>query len=310
MKRWTFVAGTVTAAAVYPGVASSQSTPSPSVLRIASSSDEVIASVLYAKAAGLFQAAGLDVNVEKQNSGAAIAAAVTAGTYDMGTSSLVALLNAREHGILFSLVAPGAAYDARSPISELLVAKDSTIRSARDLNGKIVAIQSVQDLDTIATRAWVDHNGGNASTIQFVEIPMAAKAAALEDRRVDAAIVGQPFLAEALESGKTRVLGAALSVIAQRFIQSAWFTTATWLASHKDVARRFASVIRTANRYTNDHHPEVAPLLSQYLHLANTELHGILGTSLTASDIQPVIDIAARYKLIDQPPPARDLLAP
>ena len=152
-------------------------------LHIASSSDEVIASVLYARQTGMFERAGLDVQVEKQNSGAAIAAAVTSGTYDIGTSSLISLFNARQRGIAFTLVAPGAAYDSRSPISQLLVAKDSPIRSAPDLDGKVVGIQSLVDLDTVATRAWVDQHGGDSKTIRFVEMPMSAKAAALDARQ-------------------------------------------------------------------------------------------------------------------------------
>lgn len=292
------------------GPASAQTQAGLLTIHIATSSDEVLASILYARNAGLFKAAGLDVQVEKQNSGAAIAAAVTSGTYDLGTSSIISLLNARRRGVLFTIVAPGAAYDARQPISELLVLKDSPIRSARDLDGKIVGIQSLSDLDTIATRAWADEHGGDSKTIQFVEMPMSAKAAALEGHRLDAAIVGQPFLTQALDTGKMRVLSPALTSIAPRFSQSAWFTTPQWAAVHADAIARFRRAVDKANAYTNEHHAEVAAAVSEVLRVPSIELHGTLGTTLTERDIQPVIDVAEKYHVIDRTLSARDLLAP
>jgi NitT/TauT family transport system substrate-binding protein len=207
------------------------------------------------------------------------------------------------------LVAPGAAYDAKLPISELLVLKESPIRSARDLSGKIVGIQSLSDLDTIATRAWVDDHGGDSKTVQFVEMPMATKAAALDSHRVDAAIVGQPFLAEAVASGKVRVLATALDSIAPRFTQSAWFATNQWVLAHPDVVRKFQQVVERADAYVNNHHAEVAPYLAEFLHLQSVELHGLLGTTLTPRDIQPVVDVALRYRAITQPLDAKALLA-
>jgi NitT/TauT family transport system substrate-binding protein len=306
MKRSHFARtfGAVVGSAVVPVVAAADD----KLLRLASSSDEVIAAVLYARDAKLFERAGLEVAIEKQNSGAAIAAAVTSGTYDLGTSSLISLLNARQRGFAFSLIAPGAAYDAKSPISQLLVANDSAIRAAADLNGKTVAIQSLADLDTIATRAWVDQHGGDSKTLRFVEIPMSAKAAALDAHRVDAAIVGQPYLTEALNSGKIRVLASALSSVASRFCQSAWFATTAWFVAHRQAAAKFAGVISMANSYTNGHHAEVAPLLAQFSHFGSAELRGVLGTSLNAADIQPVIDIAVKYHLIEPGVTARELL--
>ena len=91
----------------------------------------------YALQTGMFKKAGLDVEFIVSKSGSAAAEAVVTGAIDIGKSSLVNLLNAHVRGIPIQLVAAGAVYDSKlSPASSILVALDSNINSAKDLNGK------------------------------------------------------------------------------------------------------------------------------------------------------------------------------
>ncbi len=52
---------------------------------------------VYAEAAGLFAAAGLDVTITVIPSGAAVAAAILGGSLDIGLSSLFSVLTAHTH---------------------------------------------------------------------------------------------------------------------------------------------------------------------------------------------------------------------
>ncbi len=82
--------------------------------------------ILYAQKAGLFAKAGIDVQIERAGSGAAIAAAVLAGSFDIGLSNLVTLMSAHVRGVGFTLLAPAGTYHSKTPFSELVVAHDST----------------------------------------------------------------------------------------------------------------------------------------------------------------------------------------
>ena len=59
-------------------------------------------------------------------------------------------------GLPIKLVAPSSLYLSDHADSLLLVRADSPIRTARDLNGKILGVDSLNDVYTLATRAWVD----------------------------------------------------------------------------------------------------------------------------------------------------------
>ena len=45
---------------------------------------------------------------------------------------------------------------------------------------KLIGVQSLNDLNQIATDAWVDRHGGDPGTLRFVELPMVAGVAALK----------------------------------------------------------------------------------------------------------------------------------
>ena len=98
--------------AVRPARASSQQlTP----LTIAGVPEESISPALWAAQTGGFRRAGLDVTIQSQSSGSAIAAGVAGGSYGIGKSSLVSLITAKSRGLPFVLVAGGGLYSAKNP---------------------------------------------------------------------------------------------------------------------------------------------------------------------------------------------------
>ena len=77
--RGVFVWLATIAAACAFGSAAFAAAP-PDVLRVATAGDDNAAPLLYADKAGLFKKSGLDVQITKMKSGAAIAAAVAGGS--------------------------------------------------------------------------------------------------------------------------------------------------------------------------------------------------------------------------------------
>ena len=83
------------------------------------------------------------------------------------------------------------------------------------MNGKIVAVSALNDLFSIAVRAWVDAHGGDSSTLKLLELPTSAVAVALTSGRIDAAVMIQPFLANALAGGSVKSIGDPVGALGQ-----------------------------------------------------------------------------------------------
>lgn len=301
------------ALAAMPAPSPSQPTPAAVTLRVAAGLTEPTTPILYAQSAGLFARVGLTVQMQRPQGGAATAAAIIGGALEFGKSSPLELFNAHARGVPLVWVAPASLYRSQAPDGGLLVARTSPIRTARDLNGKTVAVTVLNDLNTLGTRAWVDQNGGDSGTIKFVELSPSAIPPAFAAGRVDAAALFNPVFEQALTSGNVRLLAHAYDAIAKRFLSAVWFTSQSYAEAHPDVVERFARVMLEANAYTNAHFAETLPLIAAYSGIDPAAIsHMTRSTAalyLDPRDVQPVIDAAVKYKVLDHRFPAQELFS-
>ena len=293
-------------------VAAQPATNAPlTTVHVASAADDTVTPVLYALHNGLFVAAGLDVVLQKANSGSAVAAAVASGAMDFGRGTILPLINAYARGVKFVLVAASTLHINGDPDSGLLVLGDSALRSARDLNGQIVSVPGLYDLNWLATKVWLDANGGDG-TARFIEIPNSAVLSALQDGRIAAGTLSEPFMSLALHSGKARYFANVVSAIAPNLVESAWYSNADFAAKNHDVVARFRQVVEAATTYTNGHHAETVDLLASFTGMDPATIsvihRAVSGTTLDLKLIQPMIDAAAKFKVIPQPFSASALL--
>lgn len=281
-------------------------------LKLGGVPEDSITPALWAQQSGLFRKNGLDVDVQSQRSGSAVAAAVSGGSYQFGKSSLPAVIIAHTRGIPFVLVAPGGLYEASNPIIGLLVRSDATFKTGADLNGKTVAVSSLSDMYTIATRQWVDKHGGDSATLKLIEMPISAIAPALEAGRIDAGCCIEPELQDALGGGKVKVLCAPCDAIAPDFLYTGWFTTADYAAKNRAVVDAFAKSIREASSYANAHRAATDEVLAKFSGVPIAAIQKMRrvneATTLEPKQIQPLIDAAARAKVIAKSFDAKELL--
>ena len=268
-------------------------------LRVATPPIENAAEVYYAKDLGLFAKAGLDVEIVPIQGGSAVAEAVVSKAADIGFSSIVPLATAHTKGIPFVLVAPGPVWSTATRNTALFVTQSSSAHGAKDLDGKIIAIAGLGTLAEYATRAWLDQNGGNTSTVKFVEIANGSMPAALSTGRVAAAEINEPYLGTAEKTD--RLIGYPNDAVAKEFLVAGWFTSTSWAQSNPDVVARFAAVMSKAavwaNRKQND--VKAAEILERYTKIETglmaTMVRVHFAERLNASLIQPQIDATAKY---------------
>ncbi len=283
-------------------------------LKIAAPANDTATSALYAIKAGLFRRAGLNVEIVPMNSGAAVASAVAGNAIQIGNSSLVGIIEAHAKGVPFTLVATSGMIESDVLYSAMVVKKDSPYRVARDLNGKTAASPALRDLNSIAMANWIDRNGGDSTTVRFIELTASAIPAAIADGRIDTGIIGTPFLQAGVDDGSIRVFAKAFDAVARRFIHIAWFTTTDYATKNRDVIERFARAMHDAAVYCNAHQAETAPLIIDFgkvdPKLAPKLVRVTFAEYLTAPMIQPLVDVAAKYKAIDKPFDAQELISP
>jgi NitT/TauT family transport system substrate-binding protein len=284
----------------------------PERILVGASSDDVVRPLLYAVDAGLFKKAGLDVELVKLSNGAAVAAAVAGGSIQLGKGSALTPVQAYAKGIPFVVTANLANYSSDSPNVAMLVQNSSPIRTAKDLAGKTVGMVGLNDSNTLGAYAWLEKNGVDLNSVKYIELGNSAGAAALEANRVDAMMFLDPALSAALASSNFRVLSYPNDALGRRFSVGTMFGLASWVNAHLDEVGRFNRALSSAEAYVAGHENETKPLAAKFADLELSQLQNVRPptrtTGITTSDLQIVIDAAAKYKFIPKDFNANDLI--
>lgn len=268
-------------------------------IKVATLPSEAAAEVFYAQEMGFFTGAGIDVDIQVMTNGAAVAAAVAANAVDIGWTTPISLSIAKQKGIPFLTIAPAVLYTSAAPFSALFVAKESPIRKASDLAGKVVAANGLGTMTEYGPRAWIDKNGGDATQVKFLEMPFTAMVDALIGGRVDAAEIGEPQLAVA--TAKNRLLAYPMDAVAKEFLFGVWFAGTPWVRAHPDLVAKFVAAIHTTAVWANTaaNQTRSGAILSQYTKIPAaviaTMTRARYGEALSPALIQPVIETAAHY---------------
>jgi NitT/TauT family transport system substrate-binding protein len=316
-SRNAFLAGSATlAASATPAFA--QQAANLTGLRVATPGQDSGALAGYAQEMGYFAKAGLDAQVTRvaKGGGAVVIAAVAGGSYDTGHADLTALCAAYEHGIPVTLLSPSVLYLSAVPNPALIVAKNSPLRSAKDLDGQTIATASLVGVNTMAAQAWLAANGVDPTRVRFIELAQPEMGTALERGTIAAAALAEPNITVAIARGQARIFAKIYDSIGPRLMLAAWFSTTDWVKRNAPVARQFVAGMHDAAVWANNprNHVRSARILQKEDAIPDEVLHSMMrvsyATAFDESTMQPLIDAAAKYKVIPSSVRARDLIDP
>jgi NitT/TauT family transport system substrate-binding protein len=287
--------------------AAAQSSP----VRFACGASNVGASGFYALDGGFFTKAGLNATAANFANGAAIAAAILSGDLEFGSINTVALASARQNNVPLVWVAPNGAYTSKSPTAAIVVAKASPIRTAKDLEGKTVAVFLLKQLADIAVHSWLENNGADADKLKYVEMPYSPMDAALLSGRIDAACIEEPVLSQTLASNG-RLLAYGYDAIAPLFCEGAWATSASYAQSNPAIIKRFADAIARTAGWANTNRAATTKILEKYSQAPVPQgMHyAYFPSRMKPEYFQPVVDAAERFGVIKQRFNVLDMFAP
>jgi len=307
LSRLCWITGLASGAALVParGV---RAQPAP--IRVGGLTTDTFAMGLYAREMGFFSRAGLNVEILPFTNGATQAAAAAGGALDIGIGEATELANGALRGLPFAIIAGGAMYLTNAPTTLLCVAKNSPIRTAKDLEGQTIAVPALVALTATAVRAWLAVNGADLAKVRFVEMPLPQMADAIARGIIGAAHIGEPQLTAG--SALVQPIAKPYDAIAPQFILSDWFTTRDWIARNPDAAKRVVSVAYETARWANANHDESLAILARLakydLDLVRSMRRAAYATALDPRLIQPVLDAGAKYKALERPFNANDLI--
>ena len=299
MQRRRAFLSALGAAATLPRVVRAQAAE---VIRCGAPFSDTFGAPFYAKSAGAFAKAGFDFQVTSLSNAGAVAAAIAGGSLEMGIGDFVSSTNAIERGLPIELIAGCGLYLSDSPNSLVCVAKNSPIRSVHDMEGKSCSAPTLVGLTTAALKAWFSQNGVDVEKVRIVELTSSSAPAAVLRGTVDAGLLAEPYYTPVRD--QYRDIGHPFDAISKEFLVSAWFASKAWVEADHERAKRAIAAIYETQRWANAHHNETLEIFAERTRMPIAELRPMLrtryATQLVQSYVQPVIDTAAKFKLIDK----------
>jgi NitT/TauT family transport system substrate-binding protein len=272
------------------------------------------AALFVAMEKGFFKAEGLELETLPLAGGAPIINGVVSGDLQFGWTNVISLYQARTEGFDFKLVAGGATnVRAKNESHAIQVAKSSPIKTAKDLEGKTVAVNTLNNIVHLMAMAWIDKNGGSSTKVKFVEVPFPQMEATLSAGKVDAISVHEPFATAALEKGGARALAQPWGEVLPKFLIASWFASEKWLAKNKETGQAFVRAVgRGIDAIQADPEGSRAAMI-KWAGL-NPDLAGKIGLpvfekGVSEKDLQATIDLTLKYKLIPKAFKAREVIS-
>jgi NitT/TauT family transport system substrate-binding protein len=267
--------------------------------------------LFFARERGYFTEEGLSADLTPMAGGAEILPALIGGSLDVGTLNVVTHVFAQDQGFRAKAVAGATAQGRGDPVHAILVRADSPIQSARDLEGRTMATNTLNNIDHIMQQVWVRQRGGDPRRINFVEVPFPQMPAALAQSRVDAIGPTEPFVTVAASQG-ARVLAYHYKDVNDVTLLAYYGATDDWLNRNADVARRFHRVSQRANTYLyanpDEQRAAAVRLLNMSPDLASKVAFVEILPRIDPALIQWWVDTVRSFDLISSSPNPQDMI--
>jgi NitT/TauT family transport system substrate-binding protein len=272
------------------------------------------AAMFVAMEKGFFKAEGLELETVPMAGGALIAQGVTSGDLQIGWSNVISLYQADVEGFDFKFIAGGAInVKGKNETHAIEVLKTSPIKSAKELEGKTVAVNTLNNIVHLMAMAWIDKHGASSRKVKFVEVPFPQMEATLVAGKVDAISVHEPFATAAVEKGQARILAYPWGDVLPKFLIASWFASEKWIVKNKTMGEAFVRAINRGVDAINADPEGSRAAMVKWAGL-KPDLAAKIGLpvfekGISEKDLQATIDLTQKYKLISRPIKARDVIS-
>lgn len=286
---------------------------SPRAITIAALPISETAPLWAAVDAGIFAEHGLDVTVQPIQGGAQAMPALVNGDVDFSIGQPFGAMRASLQGLDVAIIANYASsYAEGDDINAVVSAPGSDITRPADLAGKRVAVNSIGAAGDLTIGAAVDADGGDASTIEFVEVAFPDAKAQLEAGNIDAAWVPEPFVSMIVGAGGNLVVypyQATLPGLPTLVIQA----TGTTVAEDPELVQAVRDAFAEAFAWAEENDDAVRQALVDELELpeeaaANLPLPRFT-TELDVDVLQGLADLGVERGYFDSAPDLATLVA-
>ncbi|WP_448003708.1 ABC transporter substrate-binding protein [Agromyces bauzanensis] len=268
-----------------------------------------IGPVYMAQQNGVFEDAGLDLTLQKAGSSTEIIQAMQSGQVQIGYGGTTGVFQAVEGGVDLVIIAAASSTpeDPDNGINDLLVTADSPLQSAKDLEGKKVAVNAPGGYTQLLADIAVKADGGDPSKVQYVQMAVPDQPAALESGAIDSFVAGEPFGTLGREEKGFRTLANPFEYLSDNaVVAGVWYALRSEVEANPEYYAKVVETIDAANTYALENDEELRENIAEFTGIDPALAERIrLGTygkyELSVENLQPIADWSLELGYIKNP---------
>jgi NitT/TauT family transport system substrate-binding protein len=296
-RRWWVAGVAIVAVAGLAAIPAAGRTVQLTPIKIAMVRLEPFAQAMYAKHRAMFRKQGIDAELQFLSDGTQVVPTLLSGGADFAGISLPSAARLKSEDAPVKVVAAAVLYDPTKADAVIVAAPGRTLRRARDLIGKTLAVGSRGSPGELAALEWLEKNGVDTDAVKIIYIPFPEVPAALKGGNIDAAVVAEPFLTLALEQG-AKQFAKHLDAVCPKTCQ-----VGLWLARagvNPNLVARFRNAVQNAAVWANQDKNDAVSgrILAKYAPIDAKVVakmrRATFGTRLRVSLAKPWLDLLKR----------------
>ncbi|MGV9778543.1 ABC transporter substrate-binding protein [Streptosporangium sp. NPDC003464] len=268
------------------------------------------AALYIADKKGFFKAEGLTVDIQVVQGGAQAQQSLFGGSLDATQTNYVSTFLATAAGNKPKIISD--LYQATPNSFNLMVAKDSSIKTPADLKGKKIAVNSLRNIGTLAVTSVLKTHGLTDKDVEFLEFPFPDMAGKLEQGVVDAAWMTEPHLTAVQKNIGAQKLADTMVDSTADFPIAGVIVTEDFAAKNPKTVAAFQRAVAKAQQISASDRKAVEEILPTYTKIdaatAAVITLGTFPTSLDETRLQRVADLMLEQGLLKSKIEAKSLL--
>lgn len=217
------------------------------------------AGVYIAQQRGLFAAEGLHVSILPAISGKTAISKQLAGQYDVTSGNYVSYILANaapqaaglKKAADFRVLTPGSIMESSN--QDIMVLPSSNIKTVSELKNQPIAVNVTHNIGQLLVSSILNDNAVPVNSNNFIPVEFPAMADALQQHRVAAAWMPEPFITEAEESVGAIPLADSNQGTTENLPIAGYMVTASWLKKYPNTAAAFRrALVKAQIIATND----------------------------------------------------------
>jgi NitT/TauT family transport system substrate-binding protein len=262
---------------------------------------------------GFFAAEGLKIKPHVGEGGAALIPALISGQDQFAFVGVIPAITAVAKSLPIKIVTSSddAAATEAKDWQTLVVPKGSSIRGVEDLPGKTIAVNALRGLAEVVISRSLEKQGVDYHKVKLLEIPFPEMPAALEDHRVDAALLTEPFLSAVLARGGTQIDAPSVETLPS-FPNGVYVAASKYIQQNGDMVDRFSRAMNKSLDYAQSHPDEVRQIIPTFTKTPAAAAAKLrlpaFDSELDRNGIELEAQLTAKYGIIEKAPAYGDLV--